>query len=470
MEFAIGVACLGILMYWTINSARDSSFVAWTLVGIFACIIFALKLIGVMIPDKQGNPSNVVYKLLDMIDGIGSATVSDSDTIDILVVKFRSADSSSEAAVVLRALRKRIRCEKSDGVKAMELLLPRYVMMRMESRAQEDTPPLYFDVLNELYHIEGARAVLVQNKAFMKECVDNFLVIIKDLMDQSSVFQKMNHSKEDDDVFDFDRAAEGKVLEAGSTGRAGVDNESGHVSQDSCFESYGHKALMVLGQLALSCEAAQTRIVDRGGLKLLFSCIKCFRGEAMAKWGMYASIHLSFNHPANKREIVDLDGLKLVTDALRAHSDSLEVTQQGLHLLFSIVSPDPRARMHLATVREAVSFRSNFLYLICLSFYLTLSLLLMPCCATVNLFLFSLFLTSFSLSFSFSFFSLFPFSRLSPTELLISHRQRTRSSGRIRLSIRSPTACCNFSFRITPRWLRIEGWSAAKRTFKRSMT
>lgn len=59
---------------------------------------------------------------------------------------------------------------------------------------------------------------------------------------------------------------------------------------------------------------------------------------------------MSFAHPANKREIIEKDGLTIILVVLNLHVKLLEVVQQGLSLLFNILANDDHAMMSLSKV------------------------------------------------------------------------------------------------------------------------
>ncbi|CAE7428254.1 unnamed protein product, partial [Symbiodinium microadriaticum] len=72
----------------------------------------------------------------------------------------------------------------------------------------------------------------------------------------------------------------------------------------------------------------------------------------VGKWGCWALVHLTFNHPPNKKEVVQRGSIPLVVNVLNTFSSDESVTHQGLALMLNLLSPDPQAKMSLSDARQ----------------------------------------------------------------------------------------------------------------------
>ena len=160
-------------------------------------------------------------------------------------------------------------------------------------------------------------------------------------------------------------------------------------SRVNAFDTYGYKFLMSIGLLAMDCESLKNRIGDKGGIALVLKCLKgtihqpqfckwcCwtlivswrfYAYSVFISWIVFSSYHSALTvtachspahsknlvemHPPNKREFVVQGGILIVILALRDHSEKIEVCQQGLVLLFYILSNDPKTKMSLTGARQ----------------------------------------------------------------------------------------------------------------------
>jgi len=61
---------------------------------------------------------------------------------------------------------------------------------------------------------------------------------------------------------------------------------------------------------------------------------------------------MTFNHPPNKREFFIQGGLAHTMVALKAHTQQLDLHQQGLVLITTIIATDSNTKMNLSKARE----------------------------------------------------------------------------------------------------------------------
>jgi len=98
---------------------------------------------------------------------------------------------------------------------------------------------------------------------------------------------------------------------------------------------------------------AQTRLGDRGAIALVVRCLQAARSSGqMSKWCLWSLIHMTFNHPPNKREFFIQGGLGHTMEALKQHPKQLDLYQQGLALIATIIATDSNTKMNLSKARE----------------------------------------------------------------------------------------------------------------------
>jgi hypothetical protein len=64
--------------------------------------------------------------------------------------------------------------------------------------------------------------------------------------------------------------------------------------------------------------------------------------------------NLSLEHPPSKARIFQLDGIRSVADAIKAHPQSVHAHRQGLALLFNLIAPDSYAKYNIAQARQSL--------------------------------------------------------------------------------------------------------------------
>ena len=119
------------------------------------------------------------------------------------------------------------------------------------------------------------------------------------------------------------------------------------------FLKYGHKFIMALGMVGADHVQAQTRLGDRGAIALVVRCLQAAKTSGqMSKWCLWSLIHMTFNHPPNKREFFIQGGLGHTMEALKQHPKQLDLHQQGLALIATIIATDSNTKMNLSKARE----------------------------------------------------------------------------------------------------------------------
>jgi hypothetical protein len=192
------------------------------------------------------------------------------------------------------------------------------------------------DIINQILHNEKAKQEAFKDYQDMKEIVDKLTIITKEFMNKtipkkvievSSLFidDKEQKNESDDVVYD-------KVL----------------------FEKLGYKLIIALGLMTVDSTAGQTCVGDKGGISLILSCLKDFRNESasVTKWCFWALFHITLQNPPNKRELVFKDGLTLILKGLKAFPKVVDINQQGIALLCSILTDDPHTKMSLHDARQ----------------------------------------------------------------------------------------------------------------------
>ena len=75
-------------------------------------------------------------------------------------------------------------------------------------------------------------------------------------------------------------------------------------------------------------------------------------GTLMCDYVLCSMQHLTFNHPPNKREVVQRGGIPIVTRILTSFIDREDIVQQALALILNLVADDFQTKISLSDVRQ----------------------------------------------------------------------------------------------------------------------
>lgn len=219
--------------------------------------------------------------------------------------------------------------------------LLKYAIMSIANAGVDDVRiPIALDVINSMLAASNAKEFLATNSDMnsVRENVDNFL--------QTANFIYTNNIEVKTDE-ETETSEETALLYP-------TNQQKKQIKTSVTFQNVGYKMVMTIGLLCADCKEAQSRLGDKGAVQML---VKLLQQQVLSvvfsKWCYWSLIQLSENHPPNKRAFVIAGGIPSLIEALKAHPKSLEVYQQGLILLYYILSPDSQTKLNLPEVRQS---------------------------------------------------------------------------------------------------------------------
>ena len=266
--------------------------------------------------------------------------VSDVDTLNIVVAKANLERKDRQSTMkILDALRRRIQKDPKAAVEVVELGFLQQSLAILSTAADPNDPriPNTFQVINVILNQSDARHRVTQDARLLKETVEGITILVEDIT--AAVRTEVMAACESE----FEGADEREM-----------QREVRKAARKTAFAKHGHKCLVTLGQLASDGEKAQTRLADAGAIRIILDCLKLFGlSEAFATWGFYALVSITSDHPSNKRDMVEWNGINVCLDTLRGHPDTPAVLRLGISLCWTIFSPDAQTKMNLPAVRQA---------------------------------------------------------------------------------------------------------------------
>ena len=98
------------------------------------------------------------------------------------------------------------------------------------------------------------------------------------------------------------------------------------------------KGCLLLGALGDSNKEMAAQIVDEDGLIVITDALDWFRyHEEVCNWGLWAIFALCYDHKGNKAELVKLDGVRKICRVMKDVPDSLEVARHGTAVMFDLL-------------------------------------------------------------------------------------------------------------------------------------
>ena len=113
------------------------------------------------------------------------------------------------------------------------------------------------------------------------------------------------------------------------------------------------KGCLLLGALGDSNKDMAAQIVDEDGLIVITDALDWFRHhEEVCNWGLWATFALCYDHKGNKAELVKLDGIRKICRVMKDVPDSLEVARHGTAVMFDLLREMPGGMNGASEVRR----------------------------------------------------------------------------------------------------------------------
>lgn len=279
--------------------------------------------------------NNIIKKLTGVSD-------QPEQLIDIINSLKLSLKHTEESNMILRKIKTHLQKDPIACIEATKLGLINNVLICLEDVLPNDIRMNNgIDIINQILHNDQAKEAVCKNYEDLKEIIDKLIIITKEFMmktipkkvvEVSSLFNDINNNKEQESNYDDDNVSFDKNI----------------------FEKLGYKLIIALGLLSTDSVAGQSCIGDKGGISLVLSCLKDFKNESesVTKWCYWALFHITLQNPPNKRELVVKDGLTIILKGLKSFPKVVEINQQGIALLCSILTDDPHSKMNLHDARK----------------------------------------------------------------------------------------------------------------------
>jgi len=336
------ILVVGVMML----SAESMGRSAMILVGCMGVTGLLAYVAVVEAPRREGEPRQSI--LQRFLQGPPASREEDSlstESVKELVDRFRLEMTEVRDSIqLLTEIYRRIRGSSADAQaaakSAFDLGLFESSLLFLQTLEPDDKRiPLAADVVNELLSKEAIRSAIVSEEEHLKTILDGLLVAVQDLATPPSVDGKKKQAAE----------------------KLDEDDESSLLPPEKkipnpVFPIYGYKLLMAIGLLCGDNRDAQTMAGDRGALKLIVGSFQTYGAISadVAKWCCWTSIHLTYDHPPNKREFYQRGGLVQLVDALKIHAKSTAVYEQALGLMINILVHDGQTKMNQSQARQAV--------------------------------------------------------------------------------------------------------------------
>ncbi len=344
------------MMYAFLNSYKADG-AAIVVIGL---VVFVLMIIyGTISMDetKDRNKKDLTSRLWDLISFafVDDLSKYEDDTVSILLAKLDIPKEDEDSINLLKAIHKRIQKNSNMAMEACKLNIVDYLFKALEGiNPSKQQFPCTMNIIIELFnhpavrkHIQSDNVMLRASVASIMDCIVNSMEYIRqEAMIKHTATNAHQYNKGDEnEIKDID--------EFNQRDFRVIESEIVQYVRDSKYGHHGYKIFMCLGLLASDCEAVQTRFGDRGAFEAIVSHLQVFsRNPNMVKWCFWATSNLTYQHPPNKKEFVDLSGLDVTVDALKQHTKEAEVIHQGVIMLTNVLQEDGRAKMNLANARQ----------------------------------------------------------------------------------------------------------------------
>lgn len=273
-------------------------------------------------------------KKVDALESIGTFTAD-------LALCISNAE---DVFTILSALRKRLHNNPNGALEAAKTNLLKYAYTSIRGISPEDKRvPVAIDVVNEILHQPDARRIIIQEEQGLKNLIDDMLSITKDMISTSNICFEQDSGviRELDD----DESLESFIHEEDSKRKAGM-------GEDSCFLTYGYKAIISIGLICSDSASVQTLVADRGGVEVVIMCLKSqYKIKMFAVWCIWTAINIVLQHPPNKREFYMHGVLPMALAALKYHALEKDVYEQGLALVYCLLVNDPSRKYNITNAR-----------------------------------------------------------------------------------------------------------------------
>lgn len=349
------ILVVGVMMLSAEGMGRSAMILA-SCVGMTGLLAYVAV---VEVPGKQGEPrQSILQRFLHGPPSASSASRGAeqfaNDSVKELVDKFRLEMAEVRDSILLlthicRRVRGGGKEAQAAAKSAFELgLLESSLLFLQQLEPDDKRIPLAADIINELVSKDAIRKTILAEDDHLKNILDGLLIAIQDLAKptpkeaaearperEESGKEKMKEKEEEDE--------EGSLCPPPKK------------IANALFPVYGYKLIMAVGLLCMDDREAQTLAGDRGTIKVVGDVFQHYGPQSaeVVKWCCWTMIHLTYDHPPNKREFYQRGGIVQVVDALKQHASSNLVYEQALGLIINVLIYDSQTKMNQSQARQA---------------------------------------------------------------------------------------------------------------------
>lgn len=240
------------------------------------------------------------------------------DTMVVVIAKLRMyASAKRDMQPMLKSLRERVRRVEYDLVELVNLGLIK-TLLNSYSENPDFTMNLNasLDVINELLLVPRAKKAF-QSSDDAKHCASTAATILRTCVDN----------------------------------RKSVENVG---LNDKDHEKIMYKSILMLGMMCEECVLLQFAVSDDDCIALILDTMDLFpESKSIVKWGSWALINITMNHPPNRCDFVNAGGIPRVLNLLKDHEKDAGIQMQACGLFLNIFVEDPNAKYSIPRARES---------------------------------------------------------------------------------------------------------------------
>jgi hypothetical protein len=229
-------------------------------------------------------------------------------------------------------------------------LLESSLLFLQQLSTEDKRIPIAIDIINELLSKDAIKSNICSSHDHLKNIIDGLVVAAQD---QATPPDTTTSPPVGNEGTDSNISLKSQTQEKDDTEAFFVPEPK--KIPNTLFPEYGYKLIMSIGMLCADNRDAQTMSGDRGAIKVVTDIFQVYGPVSVevVKWCCWCLIHLTFNHPPNKREFYQRGGLTCIIDSLKRHFNSAAVYEQALGLVINILVYDNQTKMNQSQARQA---------------------------------------------------------------------------------------------------------------------
>lgn len=337
--------------------------VSYAVLILAVCMTISMTIMSIALYEPEKNEDGTVRKGVFelLINAMSGKAKYDDDSMSDLVNSFQTdAKDVNDSYLLLNTLKKKLRKSQPSLQEAASMGLVKTAVNFVKDACTDDKriiPAL--DVVNTVLSNANACSIVRGNEAEAKEVVESLVMGIKrhmrpiDEIDLSGGKVSETEAKTDALLSGDPHATSASEVDDDEDVDFDFSDKVTKKPLNKYFYAYGSKMLMSLGLLAADDTKLQTIIGDKGAIKVVVNCMLSGVDDAnVIKWSSWAVINFVYEHPPNKREFFQKDGLDHVIAGAKRHATAPDVFSQCVALLLAMIAYDQHTKMNQSAARQ----------------------------------------------------------------------------------------------------------------------